>query len=171
LESKPADSTFNMRLLDMLVNSRDGTESQFWALKFTLIVFRSFFSKKPVALSGTPAVRRLKTYSAQSGYAYQYFYQGHRPFRSGGESGTEFVFSVSADRKSWHSTSVLLGDAAVQAWQAAHHRELSSTEHYAIAKMSLFQAFDDRPAPAQMQDEVRVPNGGLEAIMETLGLE
>jgi hypothetical protein len=134
-------------------------------------VFRSFFSKKPAALSGTPAVRRLKTYSAQSGYAYQYFYEGHRPFRSGGEGGTEFVFSVSADRKSWHSTSVLLGDGAVRAWQAAHQRELSSTEQYAIAKMSLFQAFDDRPTPAQMKDEVHVRTGGVEAIMATLDLE
>jgi hypothetical protein len=134
-------------------------------------VFRSFFSKKPVALSGTPAVRRLKTYSAQSGYAYQYFYEGHRPFRSGGDRGTEFVFSVSADRKSWHSTSVLLGDGAVGAWQSAHQRELSATERYAIAKMSLFQAFDDRPAPERMQDEVRVLSSGVEAIMETLDLE
>jgi hypothetical protein len=133
-------------------------------------VFRSFFSKKPEALSGTPAVRRLKTYSAQSGYAYQYFYEGHRPFRSGGAHGTEFVFSISADRKNWRSTSVLLGDGAVRTWQAAHQRELSSTEQYAIAKMSLFQAFDDRPTPERMQDEVRVPNGGVEAIMETLGL-
>jgi hypothetical protein len=138
--------------------------------ELTLAVFRSFFSKKPVALSGTPAVRRLKTYSAQSGYAYQYFYEGHRPFRSGGARGTEFVFSVSADRKNWQATSVLLGDDAVGAWQAAHQRELSSTEQYAIAKMSLFQAFDDRPAPAQMKDEVRVPSSGVEAIMETLGL-
>ena len=134
-------------------------------------MFRSFFSQKPVPLSGTPAVRRLKTYSAQSGYAYQYFYEGHRPFRSGGARGTEFVFSFSADRKSWRSTRVLLGDDAVGAWQSAHQRELSSTEQYAIAKMSLFQAFDDRPSPEQMRDEVRVQNGGVDASMQTLGLE
>jgi hypothetical protein len=134
-------------------------------------MFRSFFSQKPVALSGIPAVRRLKTYSAQSGYAYQYFYEGHRPFRAGGEGGTEFVFSVSADRKNWHSARVLLGDDAVGAWQSAHRRPLSSTERYAIAKMSLFQAFDDRPSPERMQDEVRVPNGGVDAIMQTLDLE
>jgi hypothetical protein len=133
-------------------------------------MFRSFFSQKPVALSGTPAVRRLKTYSAQSGYAYQYFYEGHRPFRSGGVRGTEFVFSFSADRKTWHSARVLLGDGAVRAWQSAHQRELSSTERYAIAKMSLFKAFDDRPSPEQMQDEVRVRDADVEAIVESLGL-
>ena len=133
-------------------------------------MFRSFFSKKSVALSGTPAVRRLKTYSAQSGYAYQYFYEGHRPFRSAGESGTEFVFSICADRKSWHTTGVRLSDGAIRAWQTAHLRELSSTEQYAIAKMSLFQAFDERPQPAQMKDEVRVRNADVEAIVESLGL-
>ena len=133
-------------------------------------MFKSFFSKKPAALSGAPAVRRLKTYSAQSGYAYQYFYEGHRPFRSGGARGTEFVFSVSADRKNWHSTSVLLGDGAISAWQAAHRRELSSTERYAIAKMSLFQAFDERPSPERMRDAVRVRTADVEAIVELLGL-
>lgn len=133
-------------------------------------MFKSFFSKKPAALSGTPAVRRLKTYSAQSGYAYQYFYEGHRPFGSGSAGGTEFVFSVSADRKSWHFAGVLLGDGAIHAWQAAHRRELSSTERYAIAKMSLFQAFDDRPSPERMQDEVRVRTADVEAIIESLGL-
>jgi hypothetical protein len=133
-------------------------------------VFKSFFSKKPAALSGTPAVRRLKTYSAQSGYAYQYFYEGHRPFGSGGAGGTEFVFSVSADRKGWHSMGVLLEDGAIHAWQAAHRRELSSTERYAIAKMSLFQAFDDRPSPERMRDPVRVRTADVEAIIESLGL-
>jgi hypothetical protein len=160
-----------MRLPDMLVNSKRRISASAFASEFTLIVFRSFFSKKPVALSGTPAVRRLKTYSAQSGYAYQYFYEGHRAFRSAGARGTEFVFSVSADRKNWHATSVLLGDDAVRAWQTAHRRELSSTEQYAVAKMSLFQAFDDRPAPARMQEEVRVSNAAVEAIMATLDLE
>jgi hypothetical protein len=133
-------------------------------------VFRSFFSKKNAALTGAPAVRRLKTYSAQSGYVYQYFYEGHRPFRGAGESGAEFVFSISADARNWRPASVILADAAVRAWETAHRRQLSSTEHYAIAKMALFQAFDERPLPAQMKDEVRVRAADVEAIIETLGL-
>src|ERR1039457_3896517 len=82
-------------------------------------MWRNFFSKKPVPLSGAPAVRRLKTYSAQSGYVYQYFYEGQRPFPSGGESGLEFVFTVSADRKSWHAVSVLVAEEALRAWREA----------------------------------------------------
>jgi hypothetical protein len=133
-------------------------------------VFRSFFKKKPQPLTGTPTVRRAKIYSSQSGYVYEYYYEGHRDFRSGGEHGTEFVFSLSSDRKNWRSTSVLVSDEAVGAWESSHARRLSSTERYAIAKIALFQAFDERPEPALMQDEVRVRNADVEGIIETLGL-
>jgi hypothetical protein len=133
-------------------------------------VFRNLFSKKKAPLSGAPAVRRLKTYSAQSGYVYQYYYEGHREFRSAGESGTEFVFQLSADRKIWEATSVLVSAAAVQAWEQAHDRQLSPTELYAVAKISLFQAFDERALPAQMKGAVWVRIADLDGIVETLGL-
>ena len=115
-------------------------------------------------------MRRMKTYSAQTGYVYQYFYEGQRDCRSGAESCGEFVFQVSADRKSWANTSVMLSETAVRAWEEAHGRELSSTERYAVAKIALFQAFDERPLPAHMKDDVWVRNADIEAIVETLGL-
>src|ERR1017187_5582978 len=96
-------------------------------------MLRDFFSKKPLPLSGAPAVRRLKSYSAQSGYVYQYFYQGQRPFRGGGERGLEFGFTASADRRTWHPVSVLVAEGAVRAWEQAHAHPLSSTERYAVA--------------------------------------
>ncbi|MBZ5619088.1 MAG: hypothetical protein LAQ69_10250 [Acidobacteriia bacterium] len=133
-------------------------------------MFRSLFKKKPQPLTGTPAVRRLKTYSAETGYVYQYYYEGHRDFRSGAESGMEFVFSISADRKNWHATPVLVSDEALRAWEATHARQLSSTERYAVAKIALFQAFDERAEPALMRDEVRVRNADIEGIVERLGL-
>lgn len=112
----------------------------------------------------------MKTYSAQSGYVYQYFYEGHRGFESGGETGTEFVFTVSPDRKNWSPTAVLVGNEALAQWEQAHARELSATERYAIAKLALFQAFDERPKPEQMRQEVRLRCADVEAIVETLGL-
>jgi hypothetical protein len=133
-------------------------------------VFRSLFKKKVEPLKGTPTVRRLKTYSAQSGYVYQYYYEGHRDFRSGGESGIEFVFTISADRKNWNPVSVLVSDEAVSAWESTNDRHLSSTERYAISKIALFQAFDERATPALMVNEVRVRNADIEGIVETLGL-
>lgn len=134
-------------------------------------MWRNFFSKKPLPLSGAPAVRRLKTHSAQSGYVYQYFYEGQRPLPSGGESGLEFVFTVSADRKSWHAVSVLVAEEALRAWQQAHAYALSSTERYAVAKMALLQAFDERATPDLMKLEVRLRAADVAAILETLGLE
>lgn len=133
-------------------------------------MFRSLFSRKKPPLTGAPPVRRLKTYSAQSGYVYQYYYEGHREFRSSGESGTEFVFQISADRKTWDGTSVLVSAAAVQTWEQTHQRQLSPTELYAVAKISLFQAFDERTLPAQMNESVWVRTADLDGIVETLGL-
>jgi len=133
-------------------------------------VFRNFFSKKTAPLTGAPPVRRLKTYSAQSGYVYQYYYEGQRPFQQGGDAGAEFVFTVSADRKNWHPARVLVADDAIRAWEQQHARDLSSSERYAICKMALFQAFDERATPDLMRDEVRVRGADVEAIIEMLGL-
>jgi hypothetical protein len=133
-------------------------------------MLRKFFAKKPAPLTGAPAVRRMKSYSAQSGYVYQYFYEGQRPFRSGGEGGIEYVFTVSADRKSFHPVSVMVGEAALGGWEQTHGHALSSTERYAICKMALFQAFDERDTPDLMKQDVRVRTVDVEAITGTLGL-
>ena len=50
-------------------------------------------------------------------------------------------------------------------------RELSSTEVYALAKMALFQAFDERANPAHMKGDVRVSEAHIEALAATLGFE
>ena len=101
---------------------------------------------------------------------YQYFYEGQRPFRSGGEGGIEYVFTVSADRKSFHPVSVMVGEAALGGWEQTHGHALSSTERYAICKMALFQAFDERDTPDLMKQDVRVRAVDVEAITGTLEL-
>jgi hypothetical protein len=55
-------------------------------------------------------------------------------------------------------------------WEQAHDHALSSTERYAISKMALFQAFDERATPDLMKQEVRVRAADVSAINETLGL-
>ena len=155
-----SDSTFSLRLTAILVNSVNRLGEI--PLTFSKIVFKKLFSKKSAPLTGIPAVRRLKTYSAQSGYVYQYFYEGHRK--------DEYVFTVSASGKEWHTTTVMVSDAAVQPWEQANARKLSATERYAIAKMALFQAFDDRPSPASMKDDVQVRAADVDAIVATLEL-
>jgi hypothetical protein len=127
--------------------------------------------KKLPPLAGAPAVRRQKAYSAQSGYVYQYVYEGCRPASRGPDAGVEFVFQVTADRTAYFPVSVFVPAAAIESWQADRGRELNTPERYAIAKMALFQAFDERPDPGQMRQEVRVRRADVDGILETLGLD
>jgi hypothetical protein len=122
-------------------------------------------------LTGAPPHRRQKTYTADSGYVYEYYYEGFRVAARAGETGAEHVFAISADRKSWHPVSVFLQDSAARAWEAENGRELNSTERYAIVKMSLFGAFDEREDPSQMRAEVCVRHADVAEILERLGID
>jgi hypothetical protein len=113
-------------------------------------------------LTGAPEVRRVKTYSADSGYVYQYYYEGRREVAG----GVEYVFSASSDRARYVPVSVILLNAAVDRWQSARGRELSGSERYGIAKMALRQAFDE---PGLMRQQVRVQD--VAEIADLLGLE
>jgi hypothetical protein len=156
-----------LRRVGILVNgTKDSVGRDFTLLK----VWRKLFSFKPEPLKGAPLVRRLKTYSAESGFVYQYYYEGCREFRSGGEKGVEYVFSASANRKRYEPVAVRLGKSAVEGWEREHTRELSSAERYAVAKLALFQAFDERADPADMRQEVRVRRADLDSIATTLEL-
>jgi hypothetical protein len=131
---------------------------------------RKLGAKKLPPLTGAPLVRRRKTYSARSSYVYVYYYQGWRAAERGSEQGARFVFTVSSDRKTFFPVSVFLATSAIEAWEDAHH-VLHAAERYAIAKMALFQAFDERPDPAQMKREVVVRRADAESILETLELD
>ena len=133
-------------------------------------MLKKWFGGRPQPLTGAPPVRRHKTYSAQSGYVYQYHFEGHRSNRRDGQA-TEYVFEFSADRRTFSRVSVFLEDDAVRAWERAHARALAPNEQYAIAKMALFQAFDERESPSLMHHPVRVRAADAEAILATLGLD
>ena len=129
-----------------------------------------WFRKKEAPLHGAPAVLRQKTHSAESGYVYQYFYEGQRAAKRDGAPGTQYVFNVSADRKSSFPVSVFISDSALDQWQKEHGRQLSSTERYAVAKLALFQAFDQRESPAAMSEEVVVQASDVAAFLATLDI-
>jgi hypothetical protein len=65
---------------------------------------------------------------------------------------------------------VLLPEAAVQGWQQEQGRELTGTERYALAKMSLFQAFDERSEPGMMRDPVEIRAADAAVILQQLGI-
>lgn len=155
-------------LLAILVNSPASTAGG----KFTpKPMWRmGLFSKKPAPLSGAPAVHRVKSYAAESGYVYEYFYEGHRQWRDELGRGVEFEFRVSAGREQWLPAAVVVADRAVQAWETTQARSLSATERYAVAKLALFQAFDQQAAPPQKAVEVRVSEADVEVFAERLSL-
>lgn len=126
--------------------------------------------KTPAPLTGAPQVRRQKTYSAQSGYVYVYEYAGCREVIRDSDQATEYVFEVSSDRQTFEHVSVFLAPSAVAAWEDEHH-SLDSNERYAIAKMALLQAFDERQEPRQMRQAVVIRRADAESILETLGID
>lgn len=134
------------------------------------MIWDRILGRKPapavLPLRGAPAVRREKSYSAQTGYVYQYYYEGYRE----GRRGTEHVFHVSADRKTSFPLTVFLARAVVEGWESRHGRTLSPTEKYAAVKLTLFQAFDDRAELGAGTAQVEVDAAGMEAHLETLGI-
>ena len=90
-------------------------------------------------------VRRLKTYTGNQGYVYQYYFVGSRPAGVGytGPAAIEYVFDVTSDRKTTYSVSIFLAHDALAAWASAHGRQLAAAEQYAAAKLRLFRGFDE----------------------------
>ena len=129
-----------------------------------------WLGRREGAFHGGPATPRLKTYSAQSGYVYQYLYIGYRETRHKGGRATEYAFDVAAGSESGLRVSVVVPAPSLEPIEIARGRSLADNERYAIAKLALFQAFDERPEPAAMRDEVVVRASDAAAILSTLGL-
>ena len=127
--------------------------------------------RPPAPLHGAPPVRRQKTYSSQTGYVYQYFYEGYRDSERGGRTGQEYVFHISSDRKTSFPLTVFLPTAAVEAWQQGHGRSLTSTEQYAAVKMALFQVFDERADLGPENAEAEISPDSIDGLLDTLEID
>jgi hypothetical protein len=137
------------------------------------MIFDRLFRRRPrppAPLRGAPPVRREKTYSAQTGYVYQYYYEGHRESDRAGRAGQEYVFHISSDRKTSFPLTVFLGSEAVDSWQQGHGRPLTSTEQYAAVKMALFQTFDDQAGLGPANAEVEIDADSIEVLLATLDI-
>ena len=134
--------------------------------------FNRFRGNKPpdAALRGTPPLRREKTYSADTGYVYQYYYEGYRESQRDGGGGHEHVFNVTSDRVSRFSMTLFLATRVLEAWQLENERELTLTERYAIVKLSLFEAFDKRTDLGPGAADCRITKEQIEAHTATLDL-
>jgi len=125
-------------------------------------------------MSRPDAVRRVKSYSAMTGYVYQYYFFEANRTRHGLTAGTEYVYMVSAGRQTAHTLKIFVERAAVEEWGQRAGRALTGTEEYAAAKMRLFQAFDELPElatePGERWPELRVDWTNLDALLESLGI-
>ncbi|HEX3819538.1 MAG TPA: hypothetical protein VHW45_04365 [Candidatus Sulfotelmatobacter sp.] len=118
-------------------------------------------------------VRRLKTYTAATGYVYQYYFVGKRLALADDPEApaTEFIFDVTSDRKLTYAVSVFLPQAPLDAWYEAHGRSLNDAEQYAAVKLRLFRAFDELEDVKVEGRRLRIDGALLEEALASLGVE
>lgn len=98
---------------------------------------------EPPPLRGRPPIRREKAYAADSGYVYQYTYEGYRDSSRDAAEGREFVFDCTSDRASRFRITIFAPAECFVAWEGDAGRALSDVERYAVIKMRLFEIFDE----------------------------
>lgn len=116
------------------------------------------------------AVRRVKSYSAATGYVYQYYFYEVQKTRRGFTSGTEYVYMVSVDRKTVFPLRIFIPKDAVAKWSQSAGRDLSGTEEYAAAKMRLFEALDEIERIESGQPDLIVDESNLTELLSKLDL-
>jgi hypothetical protein len=121
-------------------------------------------------MSKPETVRRIKSYSAENGYVYQYQFQDVHPAQRDGAKGNEFIYYVSADRKTMFPIRIFVPRETLDQWTRQNGRALTGTEEYAVAKMRLFQALDEIPDFAATRPELTVDAANLPSLLERLDL-
>jgi hypothetical protein len=117
------------------------------------------------------SVRRVKSYSSATGTVYNYYFFETRASRRGFHAGTDYVYMVGADRGNAFPLGVFVRRDAVEKWGQRAGRPLTGTEEYAVAKMRLFQAFDEIEGLAAGPRELIVDESNLDALLGQLSIE
>jgi hypothetical protein len=115
-------------------------------------------------------VRRIKTYSAASGYVYQYQFHEVHPATRERRAGTEYIYYVTADRKTMFALKIFVARDAIQKWSEGAKRTLTGTEEYAVAKMRLFEGLDDAEDFPASRPDLIVDETNIEELLEKLNL-
>jgi hypothetical protein len=116
------------------------------------------------------AVRRVKSYSAATGYVYQYYFYEVQKAHRRGLAGNDYVYMVSVDRKTVFPLKIFVAREGIQQWSRAAGRELTGTEEYAVAKMRLFEALDEVPDLATGRPELVVDGSNIEELLSRLDI-
>ncbi len=117
--------------------------------------------------------RQLKTYAAETGFVYQYYFVGQRPaLKDDPEApSTEYIFDVTSDRKLTFAVSIFLPQRALTAWAACHGRELADPERYAAVKLRLLQGFDETPDMLHHGRRLRLDAELLTVLLDSIGVD
>ena len=146
------------------------------------LAFSSVYARRTAAVDTSPpspnnapmskpeTVRRIKSYSAENGYVYQYQFQDVHPAQRDAAKGNEFIYYVSADRKTMFPVRIFVRRDALDQWTKQTGRALTGTEEYAVAKMRLFQALDEVADFATTRPELTVDASNLPSLLERLDL-
>jgi hypothetical protein len=118
-------------------------------------------------------VRRLKTYGAETGYVYEYYFVGRREALAGDPEApaNEYVFDVTVAGGAVFAISVFLRADALAAWASSHGRALTEAEQYAAAKVRLLQDLDEIETPANRARRATITPENVEELLAGLGLE
>jgi hypothetical protein len=131
--------------------------------------WRRLFPSKSVS-SGAPGTGRQKTYSAESGYVYQYVLASFGHHQRGGEEVFEYSFRVSSGRGPAIDLAVLLKSSVLCQWTRQHDREFSASERYGIAKIALKRQLDTSDDPASLPASISPDQAQVSEISDYLGL-
>ncbi|HYO83018.1 MAG TPA: hypothetical protein VES20_16540 [Bryobacteraceae bacterium] len=112
---------------------------------------------------------RTRSWTAESGYVYEYSFAGFRRVRRSGESFIEYQFSVSASRSEPRVVAVFLPEERLPEWTGTA-REITASERYGIAKLCLNQEFDRAEAPPLLMKELNPDRAQILEVAQTLDL-
>jgi hypothetical protein len=135
----------------------------------SLVDTEAFRANNP-SMPRPEAAHRVKSYSAATGFVYQYYFYEVEKSKRGAVAGTEYVYMASVDRKHVFPVKIFVAKDALEKWAARTGREFTGTEEYAVAKMRLFQAFDEVEGLAEKTPDLTVDESNLEDLSSQLDL-
>jgi hypothetical protein len=116
--------------------------------------------------------RRYKSYAAETGTAYQYFFTNSRRVKrpEGQGAGRDYIFVVTPDQRPPFILRVFISERALEAWRQTEGRDLDSNQMYAVAKMRLFRAFDEIDVLRNEALNLLVDEGNIKELLAPLNL-
>ncbi len=119
-------------------------------------------------LRGAPAIRRLKTYRAESGFTWSYHYEGYLQ-ETTPKPAQAFVFTLQGGSGPAGRVFVVIPESTLASACERTGVAVTSRETYALAKMHLFSVLD-REEPPEPESRWELDSGAALAIWEQLDL-